>query len=337
MDWWYGKNGEQTGPVSEIQLRELFKNRELPADTLVWNETLADWQPATEFAPFRVERTVQSQWSTVVAALLIVGGLAAIAGFLQFGTLTKAPDSRTMKEAPARKDLAFVVSADAFDDLSPLAGLDQDTPQYLNLREVDVQDEDLVHVEHLRSLRRLSLKGLGITDEGAARIAKLQRLEILELSHSEVTDAGLAKLAQLPSLRKLSLDENANLTDAGLRVLGDVDALILLSLDFNPQLTNELAIHVGRLTSLEHLFLSRTQLTDEGLAHLQGLTRLQRLYLDETDVTDEGLPALYGMHSLRKLSLSGTHVSQAGAARLRQVLPHCQVVLWDDTAGELSP
>ena len=363
-DWWYVKDGEQTGPVSEKDLGERFKNHELPADTLVWNERMTDWRPATEVATFRMERTAPSRWPVVVITLLIVSAMALGPGFLYFRMMSKGPgrvvtfpqdrslgrlvvgsrnDWRYTVEArgdvtvPAGKWLGLTVSADAFDDLSPLASLDQDALQSLNLRQGDVGDEDLEHMAHLRSLRSLRLVGPGVTDVGVAHIAKLKQLETLELLHSGMTDTGLALLTQLPSLQKMSLDENVNLTDAGLRVLGDMTTLKLLSLDFNPQLTDELASHVARITSLEHLFLSKTQLTDEGLAGLQGLTSLQRLSLEETQITDEGLTALHGMRSLHKLWVYGTGVTDAGTERLRQVLPGCQIDLQGDNAVAPSP
>jgi uncharacterized protein DUF4339 len=363
MDWWYLRDGEQTGPVSEKELGGFLKNHELPADTLLWNETLAEWTPATEFASFRGERTTPSVWPVVVVALLILGGFALGAGLLYLQMMSRGPGSQAtsgepeerlffpqdrslgrlrvgsrydgtyMVEArgevavPAGRELALFVSADAFDDLSPLGDLDQDALQYLNLGQGEAQDEDLKYVEHLRSLRRLHLAGPGVSDVGVAQIAKLEQLETLGLFRSGVTDAGLAMLAQLPSLQEMSLDETVNLTDDGLRALGDMHELRHLSLDFNPQLTDELAPHLARLTSLEHLFLSKTQLTDKGLAHLRELDSLQRLSLEETQVTDDGLTALHGMHSLRMLLLDGTRVTAAGADRLRQNLPRCEVRL----------
>lgn len=238
---------------------------------------------------------------------------------------------------PGNNALRLDVSAGEVHDLSPLAKLDPDALRDLTLTEGEVRDDDLEYVIHFRSLRVLGLAGPGFTNAGVQRIILLKELKNLLILKSGMTDAGLAQLAQLTFLQRLRLDGNLNLTDAGLRVLGDMGALTRLSLDDNPQFTDALAIPVARLTSLEHLFLAKTQLTDEGLKHLSGLTRLKRLSLEETKVTDAGLAALHGMRDLETLLLYGTGVTEEGANRLRQILPGCEVVLQGENEVESSP
>jgi len=43
MDWYYEKNGEQRGPVTEIDLKGMYGRGEITADNLVWRETMTDW------------------------------------------------------------------------------------------------------------------------------------------------------------------------------------------------------------------------------------------------------------------------------------------------------
>jgi uncharacterized RDD family membrane protein YckC len=43
MNWYYAENGQQTGPVSEEQIHQLFQSGKINRDTLVWREGLADW------------------------------------------------------------------------------------------------------------------------------------------------------------------------------------------------------------------------------------------------------------------------------------------------------
>jgi uncharacterized RDD family membrane protein YckC len=45
MNYYYAVNGQQTGPVSEEQLRQMVASGSLPAETPVWREGMADWQP----------------------------------------------------------------------------------------------------------------------------------------------------------------------------------------------------------------------------------------------------------------------------------------------------
>jgi uncharacterized RDD family membrane protein YckC len=44
MNYFYAVNGQQTGPVSEEQLRGMVTSGALPADTLIWREGMPQWQ-----------------------------------------------------------------------------------------------------------------------------------------------------------------------------------------------------------------------------------------------------------------------------------------------------
>jgi hypothetical protein len=46
--WFYAAGGQQQGPVSEAQLRDLIARGTVTADTLVWSEGMAAWQRAGE-------------------------------------------------------------------------------------------------------------------------------------------------------------------------------------------------------------------------------------------------------------------------------------------------
>jgi len=45
MDWFYAREGRQTGPVSESDLIELSRTGVVTGDTLVWHAGMGDWQP----------------------------------------------------------------------------------------------------------------------------------------------------------------------------------------------------------------------------------------------------------------------------------------------------
>lgn len=49
--WYYTLNGQQAGPVSEAELADRL-TKELPYDTLVWKEGMANWQAANSVAEF---------------------------------------------------------------------------------------------------------------------------------------------------------------------------------------------------------------------------------------------------------------------------------------------
>jgi uncharacterized RDD family membrane protein YckC len=45
MNWYYAEGGQQQGPATEEELRDLVEAGVVKGDTLVWHEGLADWQP----------------------------------------------------------------------------------------------------------------------------------------------------------------------------------------------------------------------------------------------------------------------------------------------------
>ncbi|WP_050627972.1 GYF domain-containing protein [Bradyrhizobium viridifuturi] len=44
--WFYGSDGQQKGPCSDAELRDLIARRKVTADTLVWSEGMTGWAKA---------------------------------------------------------------------------------------------------------------------------------------------------------------------------------------------------------------------------------------------------------------------------------------------------
>jgi hypothetical protein len=51
MSWYYVENGERVGPLEEAELTEKARAGRVRADTLVWTEGMANWQPYGQVAP----------------------------------------------------------------------------------------------------------------------------------------------------------------------------------------------------------------------------------------------------------------------------------------------
>lgn len=47
-EWFYARGGQQNGPVTFEQLKELARGGSLDAKDLVWNSSMKDWQPAEQ-------------------------------------------------------------------------------------------------------------------------------------------------------------------------------------------------------------------------------------------------------------------------------------------------
>lgn len=52
MDWYYSIGTTQNGPVTEEEIRRLASTGTISGDNLVWNDTMADWQPLHSTALF---------------------------------------------------------------------------------------------------------------------------------------------------------------------------------------------------------------------------------------------------------------------------------------------
>lgn len=48
--WYYGTEGQQQGPVSERELRQMMAQGIVTRETLVWRDGLGEWKPVSEVA-----------------------------------------------------------------------------------------------------------------------------------------------------------------------------------------------------------------------------------------------------------------------------------------------
>lgn len=51
MDWFYIDRNQKQQPFDEVALGDLVKNGTIASDTLLWNDSMADWQPAGVLFP----------------------------------------------------------------------------------------------------------------------------------------------------------------------------------------------------------------------------------------------------------------------------------------------
>ncbi len=52
MEWYYAKNEQQLGPVSEGVLQDFFQKGTIRGSDLVWNESLTEWVPLSSIPGF---------------------------------------------------------------------------------------------------------------------------------------------------------------------------------------------------------------------------------------------------------------------------------------------
>lgn len=97
---------------------------------------------------------------------------------------------------PAGKELRLNVSPQASTDLSPLARLQPDDLQYLQLSGTRVGNTDLVHLQGLTGLQVLWLYDTRVSDAGLVYLRGLQGLRVLNLRGTLVSVGGVDALQQ---------------------------------------------------------------------------------------------------------------------------------------------
>jgi hypothetical protein len=162
----------------------------------------------------------------------------------------------------------------------------------LDLRNTNVTDDGLRHLEGLSQIQQLTL---GNDD--------LKHFPNLNRPISPITDAGLIHLKGLNRLMNLHLD-GLPITDAGLDALKELPALGGLSLNR----TKVNGPGLGRLKSLPilgGLNLDESEINDDGLRFLTGASNLQVLSLNGVRLTGKGLNALNALPRLMQLEING--------------------------------
>ena len=64
-EWYYGKEGQQFGPVDEATLRARVTTSEIRPDDLIWTEGMSEWTPLKRVAQFNTQQ-VPSALQTAV-------------------------------------------------------------------------------------------------------------------------------------------------------------------------------------------------------------------------------------------------------------------------------
>ncbi|WDQ16670.1 leucine-rich repeat domain-containing protein [Rhodopirellula sp. P2] len=105
-----------------------------------------------------------------------------------------------------------------------------------------------------------------------------------------IDDAGMENLTSLAKLKRLTLTDTA-ITDQTLET-------------------------VGKMTTLEALFLRRTGVTDEGMELLTGLSKLRAIDLRNSNIGDAGMDSLAKIKTLADVQLEKSKVTDEGLVKL---------------------
>jgi serine/threonine protein kinase len=162
-------------------------------------------------------------------------------------------------------------------------------------------------------------------------LKRFSKLKILHCKASLAGDSDLARLKELSSLRQLRLEhlgKSSRVSAAGIKAITDLPLTALRLHPATPPLDAKTIALVAAIPHLRDLQLSGPNITDDRLRDFAKCPGLVTLGLLGTPLTDDGLLHLTRIKSLRWVQLGGsTKVTEAGAKRLSDALPKCQILL----------
>ncbi|CAI5474956.1 unnamed protein product [Closterium sp. Yama58-4] len=180
-----------------------------------------------------------------------------------------------------------------------------------------LSDALLAHVATMTHLKHVHIDMTsGFTSQGIKCLYSLPHLESLELKGTTVTASTLEGIGAASSSLKLLYLNQAAVTDAGLPHLTALAFLKTLILYKCEGVTCPGMVLVGRMTSLEELYLFGSGVKNHGLRFLAPLTRLKMLVLPSS-ITDAGLEHLQQLVALELLDVSNSVVRKKGVKLLK--------------------
>lgn len=268
--------------------------------------------------PFAVQ--IESQWTGGDEGLSLLVDL----GNVTWLSLQAAPITDAGLESVARlKSLEQLHLGYSRVTGEGIARLDLPKLRLLSLHGLALKDADLKQLPALPQLQDLVLSDTLLTDDGLVHLSKFASISKLTLDGTKITDKGLHHLQRLPGLESLLL-QNTSAAGPGLAELKGLSNLHYISLKRSTLRPDSLK-SLAQLTQLEILQIDDTNVTDEQLADLVPLKNLRTLWLSKTRVSDRAVEHLLKIPSLQNLYMHGSQITEAGADKIREQMPRCNV------------
>jgi hypothetical protein len=164
-------------------------------------------------------------------------------------------------------------------------------------------------VGQIATLEEIAFMGGKIESGSLAGLVKLPKLDRLVIDGLDLSDEDLAPLAQMSGLKALYIRDCPRLTDESLRCLRSLNNLQELTIE-NCGFTSQALTHVGKIVSLESLWITKTKVTD--LSDLGSLSQLDMIDLSENQIGDDNLAKLADLPKLTRVNLSENPLRRPG-------------------------
>ena len=154
---------------------------------------------------------------------------------------------------------------------------------------------------------------------GTAKVDdKLDEIARVAVKLSAADDSTLRRLCKMPSVGSLEILDATKCSEVGFSCLKELPDLQNLVMGKCP-LSDKEAAALGRLRSLNVLFIGESKLTDTNFAHFKKLVNLKVLDISDCSITDKSAPVLLGMKKLEDLNLSRTKFGDIGVTALKDL------------------
>jgi hypothetical protein len=331
------KTGDRDAARLFREVRQLGTVRMIDlGDTHVTDLSMRELARLTDLESIYLDRTAVTD-----IGLKELAGLPRLAWLDLMGTKVTAASCDMLAGMKALSHLFFGAKLET-PDVAKLTALGRLQTLALTVRS---PDEAIREISKLSDLNDLRLNAAP-TGQGYAELAKLTGLEKLQLRGglALIPATGWKTLAELPKLRLLNLGtHDQEEKEPYLKWVDDkhemkpkpwpatADGLALLTslkcLDLTgTAIGDDAFMIIGRLNSLEELYLTCTQVSFAGTKEsLAGLPKLKVLKVRNSEVADAGLRSLETLKSLEALWLVDNRFSEEGINRLQKALPRCNI------------
>lgn len=227
--------------------------------------------------------------------------------------------------------------------------------QEMDIRSMDLEDQDLVVLKELRSLKTLKIAdqkvSLEVIDEsllgnlerlvlagirlGPRRLLKLsacKKLREFDISSMDMGDEDLGVFKELSSLKTLTIGGGRVSVEAlDDTLLKNLDSLTLDKVSLGPTRFSKLSV----CKNLNRLAILTMDLRDQDMEVFNNTPALKYLTVSNVAITDRGLEVIERMGNLKQIRLEGTTVSKEYCEERRKKLPNCQVLVLPNAANLL--
>jgi len=172
------------------------------------------------------------------------------------------------------------------------------------------------------NVRSIHIKGTSISDVSLKKLTTFKKLDYLSLEKTKIGAAGLEAISGAP-IQHVAM-EDCELSEDLFRALGKMTTLEELWLDRATMKADWLK-HISALPKLRQLNLRDTSFDDAAAKYLTAMPKLQSLTLQDTMLGDAGLQELVKHPTLKVLYVSGSKVTEEACKKARKEHPNLTI------------